>query len=183
MTAHNLNLNISNQYRNMGKLLVLIRHAKSDWSSGATIDYERPLNERGHRDAPMMGMRLLQKSILPDLIIASTAIRAATTARLIAKEIGYAAQDILWQEDLYHCMPPVFENVIEAADINDSINTVFIVAHNPGITDYANEKTAGLHLANMPTCSMVGINLDIDSWQQLREVSGTLNFFDYPKNQ
>lgn len=167
----------------MGKLLVLIRHAKSDWNSGATTDYQRPLNERGHRDAPMMGKRLLQKSILPDLIIASTANRAATTARLIAKEIGYSDTTILWKEELYHCMPPVFENVVEAANISDHINTIFIVAHNPGITDYANEKTAGLHLANMPTCSMVGINLDIDSWQQLREVSGTLNFFDYPKNQ
>lgn len=165
----------------MKRTVILTRHAKSDWNSGVMTDFDRPLNERGMRDAPVMGKRLLEKQVTPQLIIASTARRAAATAKLIARAIGYNEQDIKWVEALYHCYTPTFEKVISEAD--DAAAIVMIVAHNPGITEYANEKVTSLSIDNMPTCSMVAFDLEAGSWSQLPDIKGTFRFFDYPKNQ
>src|SRR5262245_14167295 len=121
----------------MKRTLVMIRHAKSSWANPLQSDFERPLNDRGEHDAPMMGERLKSKGIMHDLIIASTAKRAKQTAKKIAKAIGYDESNIQWQDNLYHCIPVVFEEVIY--EINDKVKTVFIVAHNPGITSFVNE--------------------------------------------
>src|SRR5690242_20105187 len=109
----------------MQRTLVMIRHAKSSWANPLQSDYERPLNDRGEQDAPMMGERLKKKNIIPDIIIASTAKRAKQTAKKIAKAIGYDEDKIQWQEKLYHCIPSVFEEVIY--EIDDKITTAFIV--------------------------------------------------------
>ena len=76
--------------------LFIIRHAKSSWKNPLQSDYERPLNDRGEADAPMMGERLKKLNIQPDLIISSTAKRAAQTAKKIAAAMGYSGDDIKW---------------------------------------------------------------------------------------
>src|SRR5215217_1241963 len=119
----------------MKRRLVLIRHAKSSWTNPLQSDFDRPLNDRGNHDAPVMGKRLKDKGIIPDLILASTAKRAAQTAKKIASAIGYPEEKITWLDKLYHCNSSVFDEVIDLID--DKVNTVFIVAHNPGITEYA----------------------------------------------
>ena len=165
----------------MERTIILTRHAKSDWSSGVSADYDRPLNERGLRDAPVMGRRLLDKNDTPDLIVSSMAKRAATTAKLIARAIGYDEKNIQWAEELYHCYAPTFEKIISETD--DAVKTIMIVAHNPGITGYANEKVTGLSIDNIPTCGMVAFNVHTAAWNQFPGVKGTFRFFDYPKNQ
>ncbi|MCC6685100.1 MAG: histidine phosphatase family protein, partial [Bacteroidia bacterium] len=76
------------------KQLVLVRHAKSDWANPELKDFDRPLNERGKQNAPEMGKRLASKKWPVDLIVSSPAKRALKTARLLAKEIHYATDDI-----------------------------------------------------------------------------------------
>ena len=84
------------------KRLTLIRHAKSSWDDASLPDFDRPLNERGLRDAPKIGVHLAQNSItLPDKIISSPALRGISTACLIAKEIGYPEDTIELEPRLY----------------------------------------------------------------------------------
>jgi len=165
----------------MQRTLVMIRHAKSSWANPLQSDYERSLNDRGEHDAPMMGERLKKKNIIPDLIIASTAKRAKQTAKKIAKAIGYDEDKIQWQENLYHCISSVFEEVIY--EIDDKVATAFIVAHNPGITSFVNELDAGFSIDNMPTCAVAGAHFEADSWNEFNSVKKKIFLFDYPKKE
>lgn len=165
----------------MERRVVLIRHAKSSWTNPLQSDYERPLNERGLHDAPMMGNRLRKQNILPDLIIASKAKRAAQTARRIAQSVGYDEREIQWEEKLYHCIPPVFEEVIE--DIDDAVKTVFIVAHNPGITGFADGLDSSFRAGNMSTCALVGICFEAEGWDDFHFSERKVFLYDYPKKQ
>lgn len=167
----------------MERTLILIRHAKSDWGTMSLKDYDRPLNQRGKKDAPEMGKRLKKKHIIPDLIISSPAVRAASTAKLIAAEVGYDPGHIRWVEKLYHCAAEVFEEVITGGDIADDVKTVFIFAHNPGISLFAHYAVPGLLPDDMPTCGMVGLTFNAARWSDYTEAKRAPLFFDYPKNQ
>ena len=83
------------------KKLYLARHAKSSWKNPDLDDYDRPLNKRGIRDAPFIGKKLKEKNILPDLIISSPAIRAITTAKELAAQMGYPEENIILDENIY----------------------------------------------------------------------------------
>lgn len=163
----------------MERTLVMIRHAKSSWANPLQSDFERPLNDRGEHDAPMMGERLKKNNLIPDLIIASTAKRAKQTAKKIAKEVGYDHDKISWNETLYHCIPSVFEEVLY--EIDDSIKTVFIVGHNPGITDFVNHLSGRFKTDNMPTCGVVGCSFDAKQWNEFNGADKKVFLFDYPK--
>ncbi len=159
--------------------LFMIRHAKSSWKNPLQSDYERPLNDRGETDAPMMGERLKKLNIKPDLIISSTAKRAAQTAKKIAAAMGYEAGEIKWYDKLYHCIPAVFEEVLYEMD--DNVRTVFIVAHNPGITQFVNELSPSFHTDNMPTCGIVGAEFELNAWNEFSRVEKSVILFEYPK--
>lgn len=161
------------------RTLVIIRHAKSSWVNPLQSDFDRSLNDRGDKDAPMMGDRLKAKKIIPDLIISSTAKRALQTAKKIAKQLGYAESKIKSYDKLYHCISQVFEEVIY--EIADDVRTVFIVAHNPGISSFANELSDGFRIDTMPTCGMVGAKLELDDWNEFSKVDKTVFLYDYPK--
>src|ERR1044072_742474 len=96
----------------MNRRLVMVRHAKSSWANPLQSDFERPLNDRGEHDAPMMGERLKKLGVVPDLIISSMAKRAKQTAKKVAAAVGYDANKIQWIDKLYHCIPSVFEEVL-----------------------------------------------------------------------
>lgn len=157
----------------------MIRHAKSSWANPLQSDFDRPLNERGEHDAPMMGERLKKLNIIPDLILSSTAKRAKQTAKRIAEAIGYDKDKIELVDKLYHCIPSVFEEVI--TEIPESAKTVFIIAHNPGLTDFANHLSDKFKIDNMPTCSVVAATTDLDSWEDFVRVPKEVILFDYPK--
>lgn len=161
------------------RLLCMIRHAKSSWKEPGQADYDRPLNDRGQRDAPMMGAKLKELGIKPDLIISSTAKRAQATARKIAGAIGYDKDAIRWVDKLYHCGPDTFEEVIYGLDA--SINTVFIVAHNPGITEFVNQLSPSFRIDNMPTCGIVGASFAVDEWSDFDTAEKEIILFEYPK--
>ena len=82
------------------KRLFLVRHAKSSWDDPSLDDMDRPLNNRGKRNAPEMGIRLRKQGIIPDLLISSPAKRAHTTAKSISEEIGYPKKKIVIDDRL-----------------------------------------------------------------------------------
>jgi phosphohistidine phosphatase len=165
----------------MQRTLVMIRHAKSSWANPLQSDYERPLNERGEEDAPKMGERLKSLGLVPDVIIASTAKRAKQTAKKIASAIGYNVDNIRWEEKLYHCIPSVFEEAIY--ETPDEAKTIFIVAHNPGITGFANQLSPDFTLDNMPTCGVIGAHVEADEWNQFATAPRKVFLFEYPKKK
>ncbi len=141
-------------------------------------DFDRPLNERGMRDAPMMAQRLLDKQIKIDSFISSPAKRALTTANFFAEIYSLKSGKLTTVQKLYHAHPAVFYEVI--ATINDSITTAAIFSHNPGITAFVNELTQ-TRIDNMPTCGVFAVKAGTDHWKDFRASKKTFWFFDYPK--
>jgi len=162
----------------MERTLVLIRHAKSSWASPLQSDFDRPLNDRGNNDAPIMGARLKKMDIIPDLIISSPAKRARQTAKKIADAVGYEIDNIKWEEKLYHCIPSVFEEVI--SQISDKVKTVFIVSHNPGITDFVNSLSKAFTTDHMPTCGIAGARADTEDWSSFSLAKKKVFLYEYP---
>ncbi|MGD9971226.1 MAG: histidine phosphatase family protein [Sulfuricurvum sp.] len=157
--------------------LYLIRHAKSDWSDPGLSDFDRPLNARGEKNAPFMGSVLHARAIRPDLILASPAVRAKSTAVSIAEAIGYPPEEIRYDESLYLADPLALETALRRID--DSVRSVFLVAHNPGLTEYVT-YLSGYPIDNVPTCGIVEIALPA-RWSDLTQNSGNFVSFDYPK--
>jgi len=161
------------------KTLLLCRHAKSDWSNLYQADYDRSLNERGLHDAPMMGQRLAARGFHPDLMVASTAQRAAQTATLLSGPLGYPAADIQWEKPLYHAPPRVIRDLIFS--IPNSVQHLLVVCHNPGITDFVN-SLCGHITDNLPTCGMAAFYIDTERWEDYPQAKVSLYFYDFPKN-
>ncbi len=161
------------------KTLYLIRHAKSSWKDFSIKDHDRPLNKRGKRDAPFMGKLLNKRSIFPDLIVSSTANRALTTAKIIAKEITYPIDKIRTISDIYEASIPDLERVLYGLD--DSVDKVFLFGHNPSITYFANEFETKEYIDNVPTCGIVHLEFPIDSWQKFMLGEGKVISLTIPK--
>ncbi|MGB5028161.1 MAG: histidine phosphatase family protein [Chitinophagaceae bacterium] len=160
------------------KTLLLIRHAKSDWANTALDDFDRPLNERGKKDAPEMADRLKDKKIMIDAFITSPAKRAAKTAKVFAEKYAIKKEGLIIKEELYLPAPDVFYSVIEKTD--DTLTNIAVFSHNNGITDFANMLTE-TRIDNFPTCGVFAIKIESDSWKNFREAKKEFWFFDYPK--
>jgi len=164
-----------------GKTLLIIRHAKSSWDIGTLNDFERPLNDRGKRDAPEMAKRLIDKKIEIDAFVSSPAKRAKKTAELFCEAYGEKTGKILFVTKLYHAAPEDFFETISALD--DSFETVAVFSHNPGITAFVNELTDTVQIDTMPTCSVFAIQVQSNKWANFSKAKKKFLFFDYPKKQ
>jgi phosphohistidine phosphatase len=163
----------------MSKKLLLIRHAKSSWADFSVKDFDRPLNDRGKRDAPVMAQRLLDKKIVIDAFVASPAKRAKKTAEFFITAYEKQKDEIIFIEELYLATPSVFESVI--AQLDDRYHTIAVFSHNNGITDYANTLT-DTRVDEMPTCAIFAVKADADSWKEFANSEKEFLFFDYPKS-
>jgi phosphohistidine phosphatase len=161
------------------KTVYLIRHAKSDWS-GPHEDQDRPLNDRGKRDAPMMANRLLERKAKVDRFVSSPAKRAFSTAWAFASTYERKKSDIIETPELYLHSPDTFFSVIEKFDDKDKFVAIF--SHNSGITEFANSLQL-VKLDNMPTCSIFAFRVKSDHWESFRTAEKEFIFFDYPKKQ
>jgi phosphohistidine phosphatase len=161
------------------KTLALFRHAKSSWDDEKLDDHERPLAPRGRRDAPLMGKRLARRGLEPDLLLTSTAVRARETSDYLAKALGLAASRMRADRRIYLASPGDLLKVIAALD--DSLGTVLLVGHNPGLTDLANRLLPSLELDNLPTAGIVAIECDTARWRHIETATLTLGFCDSPK--
>ena len=162
------------------KTLTLVRHAKSSWKDTSLADRDRPLNKRGKRDAPEMGRRIAAAGIRPSLIVSSPAVRAWTTAKIIANEIGYPREFLQRDSALYLASVNGILDVIVSQD--PGFNNLMLVGHNPGFTDFANYLVPGL-TNNMPTAGVVSVELDTDDWSLYDKPDVTLLLHDFPKNR
>jgi phosphohistidine phosphatase len=164
------------------KTLYIIRHAKSSWEDPDKDDFDRPLNDRGKRDAPRMGKRLKEKGITPDLMLTSPAKRAFSTARRIGKVLKYSKDNIKMDKKLYHADEETILSIIR--ELKDKHNVVMVFGHNPGLTDFINSfQTGELDIDNLPTCGIVAFELNISSWKDAAWGKGKIMFFDYPKSR
>lgn len=160
------------------KQLILIRHAKSDWGNPGLDDFDRPLNERGKKDAPAMAKRLLDRKITIDAFITSPAKRAAKTAGIFAEAFKRGKEEIIFNKELYMAESLTFYKVIEEA--SDTFTAIAIFSHNNGLTEFAN-RLAGVRIDNIPTCGIFAVKADCDTWADFREAKKEFWFFDYPK--
>ena len=159
------------------KIVSAVRHAKSDWNTGHS-DIRRPLNKRGSKNAPQMGRRLVKRDVTPDLLITSPAVRAHTTASLIAAELGYHQEDLETVDDLYGAA--TFTILAVLSVLPDEVSHVMFFCHNPGITDFVN-RCSDAKIDNIPTCGIVDIEFPIDRWDEIVDTKGRFTRFDYPK--
>jgi phosphohistidine phosphatase len=158
------------------KKLYLIRHAKSSWKDTNLDDFERPLNKRGESNAPFMGKLLKEKKAKPDVILSSPALRAKATAEIIAKKVNHSKK-IAYVEKLYEAS--VGDLLKALAEVGDEHDVAFLFGHNPGLNAFA-ESCVDFE-RNVPTCGVLEIEFDCDSWSQANAANARLVAFDYPK--
>jgi len=160
------------------KTIYLLRHAKSSWDNPKLDDFERPLNKRGHFDAPLMGNIMEKLNIFPDLIISSPAIRASMTSRFVADAINYPLNKIQYDENIYEAGQNQLLEIIYAVD--DSVEKLMLVGHNPSFTYFAH-YLAKFDVNNIPTCGLFCAELNISSWTKIKKKCGTVLYYKYPK--
>ena len=162
------------------KELILIRHAKSSWGDPSLADHDRPLNKRGERNAPEMGIRLTASGVRPEAMFTSTAVRAATTAEIVAEAIEFPQDEIVREPGLYHA--DVGEWLAWVTGLDDVWNTVMAFGHNPGITELV-AGVWGLPVQNVPTCGVVSLRFEVSEWKNAAAGKPAAALFDYPKNE
>lgn len=162
------------------KTLILIRHAKSSWDTLNLSDFDRPLNERGFRNAPRMGKRLKEKDLAPDLVISSPANRALTTCTIISEIIGFPTDRIQTDNAIYHADEDQLLATVQK--LPDFADQVMLYGHNPGFTDFVNRLTKS-QIDNIPTCGIVACQMNVDRWSDVQWGTGRVQFYDFPKNK
>lgn len=162
------------------KTLVIVRHGKSSWEDPLLSDHERPLAKRGLRDAPVMGARLAEWGPPVDRVISSSAVRALVTAELVTEEMGLPWDEIQVEEDLYHATE--FEMLELIQEQEDYLDGLMLFGHNPGMTYLVNDLS-DLDLDNLPTCGVVILQFEVESWTEVGDVLAFNAEFDYPKRK
>jgi len=160
------------------KTLVLVRHAKSSWLHPELDDFDRPLNDRGKRDAPEMAQRLLKRNLNIDLFVSSSARRARKTAFLFAEAFGLGKSEVQLLPELYHASP---EKMLEAIrKFPDDRSAAVVFGHNPGITALSNQLSH-VKVDHFPTCAVYAVRINVTSWAALPLFDNEFLFFDYPR--
>ena len=163
------------------KTLYLLRHAKSSWSFDDLSDHDRPLNGRGRDDAPRMGKALHERAILPDVVLASSAVRALSTAVLVTRELGYPHDKIRVEPGIYQADVATLLGLVHG--LPDAAASALLVGHNPTFTDLANELSPASPIQEMPTAGVVCLRFAVEHWAEVARANAEFYFFDYPKNE
>ena len=163
----------------MGKIktLYLIRNAKSDWNDIGASDFERGITKKGKKDIQTMSSYLMLKNISPDIILSSCALRAQETADIISQNLEYKGK-IEYLQELYYTPTATLLDILYMQD--SSTNMVFVVGHNPQLTDMAN-LLIDEHISKIPSSGIISIDFDISDWSELSYKKGKVDFFITPK--
>ena len=164
------------------KNITLLRHAKSEWHCPGVDDHDRPLNKRGFNAAPQMGSYLEKRGLKPDLLLSSTALRARTTAELIADKLQVKREKIQLVKELYLASIPDYEEVIRSIDDTAGNEHVMIFSHNPGTHELARYLTGGNEIERFTTCAVAIIELNINHWGEIGPDCGKLTHFATPRD-
>lgn len=162
----------------MARELLLLRHAKSDWSRDAD-DFDRPLNPRGQRDAARLARWAQEQGLHPDAILCSPARRTVQTAEALCAQIGFPAKNIQWNEDLY--LAPVHVLLDALADLPTEAHRVMLIGHNPGLEDLllylAPTAEAQRHKDKLlTTATLARLGLPDHAWTLQRGAATLLQF-------
>ena len=144
------------------KTLLIMRHAKSSWNDARLSDHDRPLNDRGELDAPRMGVVLADRDLVPGRIVSSTAVRARTTAELVAQNCPFDGE-ITLDRTLYHAGLDEFVTALQKLPAN--ADCVMLVGHNPGISELVDFLTDIPE--TMTTANIAVVRLPIDLWSEI----------------
>lgn len=158
------------------KTLLLLRHAKSSWKEPGLSDFERPLNERGRRAAPLMGRFLRRQKLRPDLVLCSPAERARQTAALAVEAAGLSSK-LRFDERIYEASAERLVEVV--SQVEESCEQVLLVGHNPGMEELIALLTGGREA--MPTAALARVALDVEKWDKTRARCGRLEWVVRPK--
>jgi len=159
------------------KTIFLVRHAKSSRDDTTLPDKDRPLNDRGKRDAPTMGERLAKRHVKADLILSSPANRALTSAQIIGKKLDYRLKDIVVDDRLYPGAVDDLLNIIHK--LGNKLDRVMLVGHNPVLTELAHHLSS--EITDMPTCAVAEFTFNAKSWPDVGNATLATVSLDYPK--
>jgi phosphohistidine phosphatase len=162
------------------KELFLIRHAKSDWGTEFLKDVDRPLNERGYSDAYFMSKWFLTNKKSPGLILSSTATRALNTALIFARALDFDMKHFSLEEEIYESTVSGMLSVIQRQD--ESVSSLMIFCHNPCVTEICNRLNDDVFIDNVPTCGIIHLHFETESWKEIGEKKGHMGFFQFPKD-
>jgi phosphohistidine phosphatase len=151
------------------KHLTLLRHAHTETASNGQKDFDRALTSQGMREAARMAELIQQLNIIPDKIICSAARRAHTTALLVAQALQLPASKLLTHANIYSASLPELLSIIQSSTNCDRL---MLVAHNPTISELADELARDTRVSALPTSGMVDFRFDISSWNELSLKSG-----------
>ncbi len=158
------------------KTLYLLRHAKSSWNDATLRDFDRPLNKRGLKAAPLMGKHMRKPKVLPDMVLCSPAKRTRQTIKLVLEEAEFEPK-VRYDDRLYAASAGSVLEVLRETD--DRADSVMVVGHNPGLQDLLEVLTGELEA--LPTAALARIELEVESWSDVRERSGRLEWVVRPK--
>lgn len=160
------------------KRVIIVRHAKSV-PYGYDDDFNRDLTSRGIADAEKISSHLAISGILADLVIASPATRALHTASIFCENLGYDLTRIKKEETFYGSVTT--QDFIEMLQkLPEKVNTVYIFGHNPTVY-YLVYNLVKYFNGDMPTCSTVALNFEVEKWSEVSARGGKLAFQLTPK--
>ncbi len=168
-----------NSVANNMKILTLIRHGKSSWDDPSLSDWERPLKDRGKKDALLIGYKLAEERIIPDKIISSSAKRAYDSAKRIAECINYLESEIAVTDDIYLAAHEQLIQIVQ--NLKDEWKHVFLFGHNPYFTEFANLFGKKV-IANLPTTGVYQITFKCEKWEDISMKNGKNTLLLTPKD-
>jgi len=160
------------------KTLLLMRHAESSRDMPGQNDLNRPLTAKGISMTNKVIGFLREQECIPDLIITSPAVRALETARLVAEGMGLAPARMQVNRTIYEADHNDLEELFY--DISPSTDTLLLVGHNPGLTDFVN-LFLDVPVGSLPTSGLVCLGSDIKEWDRIMEKKAKLHFIFFPE--
>lgn len=166
------------------KTILVLRHAKSDWSDPSLADFDRPLARRGLKDAPRMGEILALFNHVPDRILASPAKRARQTAELVATTCGYK-KSIQWEDSFYG--GGSHDLIVALQRLPQTVERPLLIGHNPTleetVTDLLWPHQTGYEnsFVQIPTAGLICLDVDAIEWADLESGQAMLRWFLIPK--
>ena len=161
------------------KRLILVRHSKTEHYNFEVTDFERSLTKRGKSDAGIIAEQLKSKGVVPDYFISSKAKRALQTTSVFAETMEFPEKKVNVQQFLYNGYTTnEFLNFISTID--NTYNTIIVIAHNPGIATLAS-NLSDEEFYHFPTTATAVIDFDTDKWDRINPREGKVHLFLYPR--
>jgi phosphohistidine phosphatase len=165
------------------KRLSLVRHANAE-QDGDVRDFERPLSRKGQGEALEMARRFQERGLVPDLILASAAVRTRETAETFARVLGVAARLLQADDSLYLADGDHILGAIRA--VGPRVSHLMVIGHNPGISAVAISLAPEAVSNDLPTCGTLTMRVACPKWSLIdrrcvrdTERDSPRRFFDF----